>query len=126
MQPPPPDGRPMRVLSVLSSSNQMYSGIGRNVFELECHDIYIGGEAANGDQVVVLRLDLDVGHLPRGRVGLGREGVDAVAHPARGDGESRARSWRDLRRPDRGAAHRGALPGTARAAAGGVSARLTA
>src|SRR5262249_17836288 len=28
-------------------------GRSRNVFELERHDIYIGGEAANGDQVVV-------------------------------------------------------------------------
>ena len=62
----------------------------RNVFELERHDIYIGGEAANGDQVVVMRLDLNIGHLPRGRVCLGREGVDAVAHPARGDGEHAA------------------------------------
>src|SRR5262245_46372686 len=62
----------------------------RNVLELERHDVYVGGEAANGDQVVVMRLDLDVGYLPRRRVGFRREGVDAVAHPARGDGEHAA------------------------------------
>ena len=62
----------------------------RNVFKLECHDIDIGGEAANGDQIVIMRLDLDVGHLACRRVGFGREGVDSITHPARGDGEHTA------------------------------------
>ena len=61
----------------------------RNVFKLERHDIYIGGEAANGDQVVVMRLSISTSATcPVGVSVSRREGVDAVAHPARGDGKS--------------------------------------
>jgi hypothetical protein len=65
-------------------------GCGRNVLELESHDVDIGSEASYGRQIVVMRRDLDVGHLARGRVTFRRECMDAVTHPARGYGEHAA------------------------------------
>ena len=60
---------------------------GRNVFELERHQIDAPGEIADRVQVVIGRADFAVGHLAGRRVVVGRKRVDAIAHPASGNGE---------------------------------------
>ena len=44
----------------------------------------------DGVEIVVRRDDFEVGDLAGGRVGVGRKGVDAIAHAAGGDGEHAA------------------------------------
>ena len=61
-----------------------------NIFELECDDADAPSEAAHLVQVVVGGDYFEIGHLARGRVGIGRKCVDAVAHAPRGDGEHAA------------------------------------
>jgi hypothetical protein len=58
-----------------------------NVLKLERHHMDMAGEVAHGIEVVIGSRDLDVGDLARRRVGLGGEGVDAVAHTPRRDGK---------------------------------------
>ena len=57
---------------------------GRHVLELERDDVHRLREGAHGVHVVVRRVDLDVGDLSGGGVVIRRQGVDAVAEPARG------------------------------------------
>jgi hypothetical protein len=47
-------------------------------------------EAAHGVEVFVGGDDFEIGDLAGGGIGIGREGMDAVAHAARGDGEHAA------------------------------------
>ena len=65
-------------------------GGGGDVFEFEGDDVDVGGEVADGVQIVVRGVDLDVGDLAGGGVFIGRKRVDAVAHAARRDGEHAA------------------------------------
>ncbi len=55
----------------------------RHVLEFEGDDVNGLREAADRVQVVVRRVDLDVGNLSGRRVVLGRERVDAVAEAPR-------------------------------------------
>ena len=63
---------------------------GRYVLEFEGDDIHVFGEALHGLHVVVGGHDFAVGDVTGGRVGFGRERVDAVAHAPGGDGDHAA------------------------------------
>ncbi len=63
---------------------------GGDVFEFERDHVHVGGEAADGVEIVVGRVDFHVGDLAGGRVFVGRERVDPIAHAAGGDGEHAA------------------------------------
>src|SRR5947209_7353387 len=63
---------------------------GGHLLELEGHDRDAARELGNSVEVFIRALVLTVGNLTRGRVGERREGVHAVAHPSRGDGEHAA------------------------------------
>src|SRR5882724_4456756 len=56
-----------------------------DVLKLERHHMHMAGEVAQSIEIIVGGCDLDVGNLARRRVGLGGEGVDAVAHAPRRD-----------------------------------------
>src|SRR5690606_16437661 len=60
---------------------------GRDVLELEGHDVDAARERADGIQVVVRGGDFDVGDLTGGCVRVGGEDMNAIAEPARGHRE---------------------------------------
>src|SRR5438876_139581 len=61
--------------------------LGRDILKLEGEDIHAPGELAHRSLIVIAGGDLQVRELTRGGVFTGAEGVNAVTHPARGDGE---------------------------------------
>ena len=77
----------------------------RHVLELEGDDVDLARERAQRVEVVVRGGDLDVRHLAGWRVVARREGVHAIAHAPRGDGEHpselAAAEYTDRRRPGR-------------------------
>jgi len=62
-------------------------GCGRNVLEFERDRSNIAGELPDRVKIIVGRVDFEVRNLAGWRIGIGRQRVDAITHPACGDGE---------------------------------------
>ncbi len=65
-------------------------GLRRHVLKFECHHGNGAGEFANGIQVLVRSVDLEVRHLSRRSVFVRRKRVNAIAHAPRRDREHTA------------------------------------
>ncbi len=65
-------------------------GFSRNVLKLERHHRNVAGEFADGIQVFVRSVHLEICHLAGRGVFIGRKGMNAVTHAPRRDGEHAA------------------------------------